>query len=286
MPEPYLVWDVCAELGEGPVWIPFESKLRFVDIKGGKIHAFSPRNGTRESVTTSGHPTFVFATEDSRFVTGIGGKVHVFDGALQEPALATPNMPPHSRTNDACVDSDGRLWFGTMDDEEVHANGSVYCLERGALHQINCRPAIVTNGPAVSADGRIMYVADSVARRIWRYGVTGFCVHDEDIFVEIGIDEGFPDGITLDSEDCLWVALWDGWAVRRYAPNGKLLAHIDMPCARVTKVAFGGADLRTAFVTTARVGLSESECAVQPLAGSLFAFDAAIPGRVTPPIRL
>lgn len=286
MPEPRLVWDVGAELGEGPVWMPREGVLRFVDIKGGKLHAFSPSAGVCETLAIDGQPTFVFATEERKLIVGAGGKVHLMDGALLARGIAAPVMPARNRTNDACVDARGRLWFGTMDDEEVHANGSVYCLDRGVLHQINCRPAIVTNGPALSADCRTMYVVDSVQRRIWRYSVTDdLSVRDEEIFIEIGMDDGFPDGVAIDSENCLWVALWDGWAVRRYAPNGKMLAHIDFPCARVTKVAFGGEDFRTAFVTTARVGLTESEMAVQPLAGGLFAFDASAPGRAMPPYR-
>ena len=92
--------------------------------------------------------------------------------------------------------------------------------------------------------------------------------------------------MTIDSEGCLWVALWGGWAVRRYAPDGTLLASVAMPCANVTKVAFGGTDLATAFVTTARVGLSDAELADQPLAGGLFAFDAPAPGVPLPAVRL
>jgi len=287
MPEPRLLWDVGAELGEGPVWMASEGVLRFVDIKAGNIHAFTPSSGFKETLAIAGQPTFVFATENAKLIAGAGGKVHLVAGGLQEPALAAPVMPPHNRTNDACVDTYGRLWFGTMDDEEVQASGSVYCLDRGVLHQINCRPAIVTNGPALSADASIMYVVDSTGGRIFRYSVSDdLSVRDEEVFVQIGVEEGFPDGVTLDSEDCLWVALWDGWAVRRYAPNGKMLTHIDMPCARVTKVAFGGADLCTAFVTTARVGLTSSELAAQPQAGGLFAFDAPVPGRTTSAVRL
>ena len=90
--------------------------------------------------------------------------------------------------------------------------------------------------------------------------------------------DGYPDGVVLDSEDCLWVALWDGWAVRRYAPDGSLLYQIDFPCARVTKIAFGGPELRTAYVTTARTGLDASALAAQPLAGALFAFDVPVAG--------
>jgi sugar lactone lactonase YvrE len=106
------------------------------------------------------------------------------------------------------------------------------------------------------------------------------------IFLTLDESEGSPDGVILDTEDCLWVALWDGWGVRRYAPDGTLLLHVALPCARVTKVALGGPDLATAYVTTARVGLSGEELARQPLAGSLFAFPAPSPGRTPWKARL
>ena len=86
----------------------------------------------------------------------------------------------------------------------------------------------------------------------------------------------------LDSEDCLWVALWDGWGVRRYAPDGTLILEVALPCSRVTKIAFGGPDLRTAYVTTARTGLDVAELAHQPFAGGLFAFDACVAGNPMP----
>jgi xylono-1,5-lactonase len=92
--------------------------------------------------------------------------------------------------------------------------------------------------------------------------------------------------VVLDSEDCLWVALWDGWSVRRYAPDGALLMTVALPCARVTKIAFGGADLRTAYVTTARIGLNAEELAAQPLAGGLFAFESPVAGNRLPSFRL
>ncbi len=91
--------------------------------------------------------------------------------------------------------------------------------------------------------------------------VDGPGIAEPDLFLQLGQADGHPDGVVLDSEDCLWVALWDGWAVRRYAPDGTLLLQVDLPCARVTKIAFGGPDLRTAYVTTARTGLDAAQLA-------------------------
>ena len=187
-------------------------------------------------------------------------------------------MPGHNRTNDATVDARGRIWFGTMDDGEQQPTGQLYCLDQAGLHAMG-QDAVVTNGPAVNADGQWLYHVDSGSRQIWRLGLgEGPAICSRELFLQLSEADGYPDGVVLDSEDCLWVALWDGWAVRRYAPDGSLLYQIDFPCARVTKIAFGGPELRTAYVTTARTGLDASALAAQPLAGALFAFDVPVAG--------
>jgi len=104
--------------------------------------------------------------------------------------------------------------------------------------------------------------------------------------VQLAEADGYPDGVVLDSEGCLWVALWDGWGVRRYAPDGTLLLTVPLPCARVTKIAFAGPDLRDVYVTTARTGLDAKALADQPLAGSLFHFRSPVAGMVLPKVRL
>jgi D-xylonolactonase len=284
--EPQLVWPVEALLGEGPVWCADEAALRFVDIKGGRLHRYDPATGARETHEMAGRPSFVVRASDGGFLVGSENTVFRYDGeALGEP-VATIDMADHNRTNDATVDSAGRLWFGTMDDNEMVPTGAVHCLDRGRLRTSEWS-AVVTNGPALSRDGRTLYHVDSGQRTIWRIAAAdGALAPTGEVFIRLGEDEGYPDGVVVDSEDCLWVALWDGWAVRRYAPDGTLLATISLPCARVTKVAFGGPDLRTAFVTTARVGLDEAALAAQPLAGGLFAFTAPAPGCLLPAVAL
>ena len=106
------------------------------------------------------------------------------------------------------------------------------------------------------------------------------------VHIRIAEEDGYPDGVVLDSEGCLWVGLWHGWGVRRYDPEGAMMRHVPMPCACATKLAFGGPDLATAFVTTARIGLSEAELAGRPEAGSLFAFEPGVSGVPTPSVRI
>lgn len=283
---PRLVWPVGALLGEGPVWCADEAALRFVDIKGGHLHRFDPATGACETREVGGRPSFIVPAADGGYIVGSGSTLFRFDGQNLGPEVALVDMPAHNRTNDATVDADGRLWFGTMDDNEQICTGVVYCLDRGEVSNSSWT-ATVTNGPAISCDGAVLYHVDSGARTIWKIPVeNGSLASSGEIFIQIAEADGFPDGIVVDSEDCLWVALWDGWGLRRYGPDGALLLHLDLPCARVTKVAFGGPDLTTGFVTTARTGLDQEALAAQPLAGGLFAFEAPAGGRLVPAVKL
>lgn len=282
IPEVSLVWSAAAQLGEGPVWHADEQALWFVDIKGGAVHRHVPATGANTVFATGGKPSFILPAIDGSMVVGSEHGVYRFADGRLGPQIAAVDMPDHNRTNDATVDSLGRLWLGTMDDGEAVETGALYCLDGGILHTTSAS-AIVTNGPAVSVDAGMLYFVDSVQRRVWRYSVAnGTELTSPELFLQLTDADGHPDGVTLDSEDCLWVALWDGWGVRRYAPDGRLLLHVDLPCSRVTKIAFGGPDLQTAFVTTARTGLDESQLERQPLAGALFSFEAPAPGRPMP----
>ena len=281
------VWEAGCLLGEGPVWLLREQQLRFVDIKAGRVFGFSPGTGDLLVVQTGGEPSFLVTAADGGQIAGSRNELLRFDAETGfGVVLAHIPEPAGNRTNDATVDDRGRLWFGTMDDNQTAPSGAVWCLDKGVLHRAG-PTAVVTNGPAVSVDGTWLYHVDSGARTIWRFPLGDAPVlKNGTVFVQLTEADGFPDGVVIDAEDCLWVALWDGWAVRRYAPDGTLLLHIPMPCARPTKVAFGGPDLTTAYVTSARVGLSEAQLASQPLAGSLFAFAAPAPGRVLPEVLL
>ena len=146
------------------------------------------------------------------------------EGDTLGACVATIDQPAHNRTNDGTVDAQGRLWFGTMDDEEQQPTGALYCLDANGLHKMGGE-AVVTNGPAITPDGKTLYHVDSGNRTIWRYTIDdGPALSSGEVFLQLTEADGYPDGIVLDSEGCLWVALWDGWAVRRYAADGTLAA--------------------------------------------------------------
>lgn len=278
------VWDVAALLGEGPVWDRSADCLWFVDIKRGHLHRYDPASGERSTEQVGGSPSFVLPATPPGLV--IGNRDTLFartqDGLSR---IATVAMPAHNRFNDATVDPAGRVWFGSMDDEERLPTGRVHVLDAGTIVEAG-GAAIVTNGPAISADGRWLYHVDSVGRTIWRFDIADrLTLRNGEVFTTLQSGEGAPDGVILDAEDHLWVGLWGGGAARRYAPDGRIVAEVAFPCANVTKIALGGPDLRTAYATTARIGLDAAALADQPLAGGLFAFDVDVPGRPLPLAR-
>lgn len=285
-PEVRLVWKADCLLGEGPMWLADEQALRFVDIKRGRLHRYVPSTGATETWDVGGKPSFILPALGGGLIVGSEHGVYRMLGNGFGECIATVDQPAHNRTNDGAVDGQGRLWFGTMDDEEQQSTGALYCIDERGLHYMGGE-AVVTNGPAISADGTTLYHVDSGNRTIWRYTIgEGPSLTHGEVFIQLAPDDGYPDGVVLDSEGCLWVALWDGWAVRRYGVDGSLLMTVELPCACVTKIAFGGDDLQTVYVTSARTGLDATALARQPLAGALFAFDVLVAGNVLPPAKV
>jgi D-xylonolactonase len=202
------------------VWIGSEAALWFVDIKSGNLHRLDPATGAQRTYAVGGQPSFIVPAAEGGLLVGSGHAVRPFrDGALGDPVV-TIDMPAHNRTNDATVDGAGRLWFGTMDDEEARASGAVHIVDGSGLRVVG-GDCTITNGPAISPDGHHLYHVDTVDGTIWRFDIRDDTdLSDGAIFATIAKQDGAPDGVTIDSEGCLWVALWGGWQVRRYAPDG------------------------------------------------------------------
>jgi xylono-1,5-lactonase len=278
---PERVLSVGATLGEGPVWVARDGALWFVDIKQHHVHRFDPASGDAQRWTAPDQVGWVLPAHDGAMVAGVKTGLHRFDPAdgsftlLHDPEPALPN----NRLNDAAADARGRLWFGSMDDGEEQPTGRLYRVTEDGCADTGLVPVVITNGPAVSADARTLYHTDTLGRVIWRVPV-----HDDGTLgeaerhIEIEDGAGHPDGCVIDAENCLWTGLFGGWGVRRYDPAGKPITTVRLPVANVTKLAFGGPDLRTAYVTTARKGLDAAALSAQPLAGDLFAFDPGVAG--------
>ena len=279
--EPQSVLSLRATLGEGPVWVERDRALWFVDIKQQHLHRFDPDRSMLSSWKAPGQAGWVLPTDDGLFAVGLQNGVHSFDPAKSSFTLFhDPEAHlPVNRLNDATVDADGRIWFGSMDDAEELDSGRIYRLYKGECAEVGAAPVCITNGPAVSADGGTLYHVDTLGKKIWNSRIdANYQLRDTVLFAAIEDGAGYPDGPTIDAEGCLWIGLFGGWGARRYDPDGTLMTHVEFPVANVTKIAFGGADLATAYATTACMGLSESDFRAQPLAGDLFAFDPGTRG--------
>lgn len=266
------VWPLAAQLGEGPAWNAATGELWFVDIRAAHIHVLHAASGNRRTFTAPESTAFVFPCAGGAYLCGLRSGLFHFDPLTGqfERRLRVDADHPDNRLNDGYVDAQGRLWFGTMDDTEKQASGSLYRYDGTRLERMD-DGYVITNGPAMSPDGRALYHVDTLGRRMYVFDVDaagGLSGKRELLsFDEPGI---YPDGPVVDRQGHVWLSLYGGWGVRCYTPQGTLLRTLDLPVARCTKAAFGGPDLSTLYVTTASGGLTEEERARQPLAGGLF----------------
>jgi sugar lactone lactonase YvrE len=272
--------EVHAALGEGPVWVARERALYWVDIKGRKIF----RLGESGAVSIWDTPIRVGSLaprEQGGFVAGTDEGFYFIDVDAErfEPIGHPEEHLPTNRFNDGKVDRSGRFWAGTMDDQERAAAGALYRLDPDLRWTRIDEGYRVTNGPAFSPDGRRMYHNDSARRLTYVFDLdeAGLASNRRE-FARYGDGDGYPDGMTVDDEGCLWIAFWDGWCIRRLSPEAELLQAIRLPMQRPTSCAFGGERLDTLFVTSARKGLQGTDLAGQPLAGGLFAVDPGVRG--------
>ncbi|WP_295561004.1 SMP-30/gluconolactonase/LRE family protein [uncultured Sphingomonas sp.] len=280
------VLPVQATLGEGPVWIGRDAALWFVDIKQRHVHRFDPANGTAHRWDAPEQVGWVLPAADGGMIAGLQSGLYRFDPAdgTFRPHATPDGHPTHNRLNDAATDSHGRIWFGTMDDGESADTGRLFTHHGGAIRCSGLPAVTITNGPAVH--GATLYHTDTLGKTIWRATIRDDgTLGPEERFVTIEEGAGWPDGSVADADGCLWVALWGGWGVRRYDPAGQLMGTVRLPASNITKIAFGGPDLRTAYATSARKGLDAAALAEQPEAGNLFAFDPGVAGvAVTPAV--
>lgn len=279
VPEP--IWALGAPLLEGPVWVARDTALWFVDIKSHKVHRLDPASGDKRSWDAPAQIGFCLPAANGKFVAGLQTGLAVFDPAdgsfrsLVDPEPALPG----NRLNDGTVDPAGRLWFGTMDDGEAEVTGRIYRLGGDGRCVAETAAVSISNGPAVSPDGRTLYHVDTLGGIVYAatIGADG-TLGESRIFVAIPNADGFPDGPAVDAEGCVWIGLYNGGAVRRYSPAGELLEMVEFPVSAITKVAFGGPDLRTVYATTANKHLDATGRAAEPHAGDLFAFKVSVPG--------
>jgi sugar lactone lactonase YvrE len=274
-------------LGECPVWDAKNQLLYWVDITGKLLHRYSPDfEELRKWTLPCEFSSFALRENAPGLIAGTRDGFCLFDpesGAYD--LFDAPEKPfPSNRMNDGKCDPHGRFWCGSIHEVSDPALrqpiASVYRVDpdrqvskiRGGMK--------TSNGFAWSPDGKTMYFTDTPTLNIlaFDYDLESSAVSNERIFVTVAPGGGRPDGAAVDVEGCLWSAHFAGSKVTRYSPAGEILSIVELPVANVTSCAFGGPDMTTLFITTAREGLSEEELKQQPFAGAVFAYEAGVQG--------
>lgn len=272
--------DCRALLGEGPVWVVSGQALYWVDIEGkaifrrdaaGDVVRWDTPLRIGSLVPRSGGGLVAGTERGFAFVDPASGTYEIF--ANPEPGRAK------NRFNDGKVDRSGIFWAGTMADGGSDPAGALYRLDGDLVWSRADDGYRVTNGPAFSPDGRLLYHSDSGLRTIYVFDLAGDgTISGKRVFARFAPSDGHPDGMTVDADGCLWVAFWDGWCVRRISPVGETLLTVRLPVQRPTSCAFGGPALDRLYVTSARIDLGDGALSKQPQAGGLFALEPGCTG--------
>jgi sugar lactone lactonase YvrE len=274
---PHVAVPSACTLGEGALWDHRNGTLLFVGIKKPGVWRYQPETGHHEKRDVPEPIGFVALTADpdiviAGFKSGLK-RLHLFGGEMQPLVSPEPDQPGN-RINDGHVGPDGSLYFGTMCDGGNDPSGWFYRYDGHDLSRF-AGPFIVTNGPAVSADGQVLYATDTRGGFIFAHDLTDGVPGEPRRFVHFEEGWGRPDGMAVDAEGHLWVCHWGGSRISRFSPDGALERVVPVPTAEVTKCAFGGPDLTTLYITTASVGHDPT---IDPMAGHVYAVDAGVRG--------
>jgi sugar lactone lactonase YvrE len=255
-----------AELGEGPTWDPERARLVWVDILSARVHLFDPATGRRSQLATEQHVGAAKPRAAGGFVVNLRDGVGLYDEAGTFSWLRHDPVPGR-RGNDAAVAPDGTFWAGTMRYDSRPGGGTLERVGPDGKAVTLLPDVTVSNGIGWSPDGSLVYYVDTPTRRLDILTVTADGeVADRRALVDASDVAGSPDGLTVDADGCVWVAFWDGGAIHRFTPDGKLDRTLPVPVSRPTACAFGGPGLTDLYITTARVGIDP---AAEPLAGSV-----------------
>jgi sugar lactone lactonase YvrE len=280
--------DFHSVLGEGPLWRDAERRLYWLDLRGPAIYRFDPVSGRNEALNAdlpAGLGGMAFDGKGRWILVDDAGIHRIDPKSGRRTALANPEAGRSENIfNDAKVDRRGRLWTGSCNRDWVTPTASFYMLDRSGRVSIIDRSIGCANGPAFSPDGRRAYWTDSPSREIYGYDIdpeTGD-VGPRRRFHKFDPGPEQPDGMTVDADGCLWVALWDGWCVAQIRPDGKLERRVKVPVPQPTSVGFGGEGLAQLYITTASLGLSDEQLRAAPLSGHLLVADVGQKGIAEP----
>jgi len=278
--------DARASLGECPVWSVAEQVLYWVDINAPALNRFDPATGRNVAMPMPEAIGCFALRRQGGFVVALRGGIWLArpDGTLLRRVAAVPYDPAHHRFNDGRCDPQGRFWAGYMNERRDAASAGLLRLDPDFRLTPVLGGMTISNGLAWSPDGRTMYHTDTptLAVDAYDFDAASGTPSNRRVFARFSDETDRPDGAAVDSEGCYWTALYRGGAVVRLSPAGDVLARLPVPAMCPTMCAFGGSDLRTLYVTSARQMRADDELARLPQSGGIFALDVAVPGRPEP----
>lgn len=287
-----VVHDAPMNVGECPLWNPLEQAIYWVDIGGFTVHRVVEATGAHSAWTFDSEPATLALHGGGGLIVALRrGFVHLdtASGAVTDIAPA-PYDTATTRFNDGRVDAAGRFWVGTIFEPRDRLAAEMYCLEKGQVSLKWSGGLMNSNGLGFAPDNQTMYHADTAGHRVnrYRFDLAGGTVSDQTVFQQFDSDKkapnygGRPDGAAVDSEGAYWVAMFEGGRLLRFAPDGALLAQVKLPLRCPTMLAFGGADLRTLYITSASHGRPAEELAQYPLSGRVLSLRVDVAGRPEP----
>lgn len=278
-----LVIDTKATLGEGAIWHPTEKKLYWIDIEGQYLYRYDPETKINDSFELGERVGTVVPVIGGGVLVALQNGIHFLDtqtGTLR--FINNPLTDTNIRFNDGKCDPSGRFWVGSMHLQQTKGTAALYRMDTDGSIQKMVDGVTISNGIAWSSDKRKMYYVDSPLHRIdvFDYDDATGNISNRRTVIIVPDNLGDPDGMTIDTEDKLWVALWGSNAVGRFDPTtGELLEKVEVPAPQITSCAFGGTNLDTLYITSAREGMNEDQLKEHPLSGALFAVKTSYKGR-------
>jgi sugar lactone lactonase YvrE len=271
-------------LGATPLWCDRTQSLLWLDIDAGKLQRFHPASGRHDVFTFDArHAGSLALTHDpSRVLLGLDLGLYFFDLGTGRQALLAQVEPSErdNRLNDGRCDAQGRFWVGTMDNALHRPNGAFYRVDASGAVRSLFDDVIVSNTVAISPAQDTLYFSDTRRFTTWQFALDAASgeLGDRRVFVDHSAARWRPDGACIDREGFLWNAIFAAGRVVRYAPSGTVDRVIELPVTNPTCACFGGPELRTLYITTARKFLDRAQLRREPLAGSVLAVEVDVPG--------
>ncbi len=271
------------QIGESPIWNIAEQALYWVDAEGNKVHRLDPESGDYQCYTTPMTLTAIALCTSGTWLSATKKGLYHWEKNFSEhrflvnPVGANKNV----RLNDAVVDRQGRLWTGSLNEACLEApDGELYCMTWPISVASMADNFSVANGISWSPDGSLLYISNMFEYKVEVFSQNAATAQltQRRTFITFSESDGMPDGLTVDAEGYLWVALWGGGKVCRYSPAGVLDKTIHLPVSNPTRCTFGGADLTELFVCSAWFDLDDTQRKQQPMAGDLFRIKVGIKG--------